>query len=92
MFYLGAVLMMLCVALFGIACLQRRPLPRWNGLPLLAGLGLPLITLFSMGLAPVPELPNAVFTLVFAVSFVSLAVLGYLLQSGPQPAHTPASI
>ncbi len=49
LFTFGWFLQMLSLAIFGVAALKLKLLPRWNGLPLLAGLWLPVMVLFSMG-------------------------------------------
>jgi hypothetical protein len=44
---LGLVILFLFLALFGLVCLIRKPLPRFNGLPLLIGLWIPVGGLFG---------------------------------------------
>jgi hypothetical protein len=88
MFFLGATAVFLCLALFGVVCLQRPVLQRWKALPLVTMIGLPLSVVLAMGMTP--ELPGAVFTVMMVVSLVGLAGLGYLLQDGRREAVAAA--
>jgi len=35
--YVGPAVLLACLALFGIVALYKKPLPRWNGVPIIAG-------------------------------------------------------
>jgi hypothetical protein len=95
LFFFGLTFQFLGLALFGITNLRQRTLPRWNGLPLLAGAWVPLFVLVSLIVEQVSgrwvETPGAVFPIVWLLTLVGLAGLGYLLQSDPQPASTAAA-
>jgi hypothetical protein len=79
------VVQFLALALFGIINLRLRLLPRWNVLPLLAGVWLPGFLLLS-GLVQLTtgsshDSPQTVFTILWLFSLLMFAGLGYLLQS-----------
>jgi hypothetical protein len=88
MFFLGWTAQYLMLALFGIVCLRRQVLPRWNGLPLLAGVWMPAFTLISLiyesATGSWVEWPDAVFIFLFAIGAAGFAGLGYLLQADAQ--------
>jgi len=41
-FFAGPAVLFLCLSVFGLGALITKPLPRWNVLPLIAGLGYPI--------------------------------------------------
>jgi hypothetical protein len=81
-----------CLALFGILALHKRPLPRWNWLPIIAGLEYPLILfLFITGIVPLEKyllLPN-LFIFLVTVQGLALMGLGHTLRSD-MPVQTSA--
>jgi hypothetical protein len=84
--FAGPGVMPASLALFGIPALSRKPLPRWNALPLLAGLGYPLLIAYSlMVIGLIGDLQSggvtAGFMLIGAADGVVLFMLGYALQS-----------
>jgi hypothetical protein len=95
MFYFGMTIQYLMLALFGIVCIKQRILPRWNGLPLLAGLWVPGYVLLSGFLELYTgtwlDTPEAVFYSIWLITLVGFAGLGYLLQSDAQPSN-PAAV
>jgi hypothetical protein len=80
---LGAAGVMFCLSLFGFFALPSRPLPRWNGLPILAGIGFPLLLIFGYLLEMFTRF-NAVAGIVMVVQVVSMVVLGFILQGDAQ--------
>jgi hypothetical protein len=84
MFFLGLILQNLFLALFGLVCLRRKLLPRWNGLPLLAGIGLPLAAIADTTLSL--EWLSSLGNLILVVMAVCLLLLGYLVLRDAQPA------
>ena len=100
LFILGPALPLAGLALFGIVALFRRPLPRWNVVPVLAGLAYPILTAFYIGTAmnngdlagdsAAPALVVAV-AIVFLIQGLALAALGYILKSDlPDASAVPA--
>lgn len=92
--FLGMVFQFLGLALFGIANLRQRSLPRWNGLPVFAGMWIPLYVLVGMiieqGSGRWVELPEAANMILLLLTLAGVAGLGYLLQSDSQPSDTTA--
>ena len=82
-FVLGITVLFLCATLFGLVCLQRKVLPRWNGLPLMGVVWLPL--LYGM----VPVWVMIPLWLLVVAGFVGL---GYLLQSDSSPAGSASAV
>ncbi len=94
-FFFGMLFQYLGLTLFGIANIRQRALPRWNGLPILAGIWIPLLVLVGLiieqGSGQWVEWSEAVFMTLWLLSLAGLAGLGYLLQSDPQPADRAAA-
>ena len=75
----GPAVSMFFLAVFGIQGLSSKPLPQWNGLPILAGVVFPamLVIVFGLGL----ETSFDWFTAVgLAIQFLAMIVLGFILQ------------
>jgi len=85
MFFYGMTIMLLGLVFFGIACLRNQALPRWNWLPLAAGIWWPLFVIVSSILESSKggwlELPDAFFMILISLTGLGLAGLGYVLQS-----------
>ncbi len=82
--YAGNIVLLACLAIFGILALHAKPLPRWNGLPFIAGLWFPVLLPSTM-IANVNGVPGNI-TLNIAkgtllLQSVALFMLGYLLQA-----------
>ena len=94
MFFFGLTIQLLGLTLFGVASLRQRTLPRWNGLPVLAGVWFPLSVIVTLifeqarGGVVWMDVISPVFWL---LSLAGLAVLGYLLQSDAKPADITTS-
>lgn len=88
LFFFGLVGLFLCLALWGIICLQKRLLPRWNFMPLFAGFWVPAWTVVSMAYEEITgkwlQMPDVLANGLFIVSLGGMALLGYVLvtQSG----------
>lgn len=87
MIFIGPALLFACLALFGVIALFKKPLPRWNILPILAGLWLSIRWLpFMITTLLTDEMPadvalsiaDTVFTILQGVSLIAL---GYILKS-----------
>jgi hypothetical protein len=81
--YAGQAVLLGCLSVFGVLALRVRPLPRWNGLPLVAGIGYPALFLISLVTVAFggewPENAPVVFAVVFS-QIIALFLLGYILQ------------
>jgi hypothetical protein len=70
---------------FGIAALRNKPMPRGNGLPILAGIWWPLLTVqayvFPQMFQQLNFVPAWVSITIFSIMGFALATLGYVLQA-----------
>ena len=79
----GLLVLHFSLFIFGILMLIQKPLPRWNWIPLVAGMWVPLLLLLSGILGDGNSPPSKVFVItVFVMMTVTQAVLGYMLQAG----------
>ena len=95
----GPAVILTCLALFGIVALYKKPLPRWNMAPVLAGAGYPILHLFASinsitnaweGVADAPMF-MIVINILFIIQGIALAALGYILKSEvPEEIPAPA--
>lgn len=77
--WLGGVLVLnVCLSIFGVLALMKKPLPRWNWLPLVAGTWILLLPLL-FGLTGSPSSPIIIAVLV--IMTVAQVMLGYMLQA-----------
>jgi hypothetical protein len=88
--FTGNAVLLACLSIFGISALSAKPLPRWNSLPILAGIWYPVIivlvyTFEAVGLSYNGNLAY----LAIPLQCVLLVVLGYMLQADV-PEETPA--
>jgi len=83
--FVGPALLFACLALFGVAALFKKPLPRWNILPFLAGFWFPVV--FTTNTQGIPE---TVGIILLVLQGIALAALGYVLISDV-PEETPAT-
>jgi len=88
--FIGPAILFTGLTLFGIAVLYKKPLARWNGLPLLAGLWYPIIFLPQSQLSilftgkPYIDASTSSSTLSWALivlQCVTLFMQGYILKS-----------
>jgi len=73
-----------CLALFGFVALYKSPLPRWNVVPLIAGIWYPIMFWFSSMTRNTLdwEVPISVnVALLFGIQGIALVALGYILKS-----------
>jgi len=81
----GVLMLMTCLALFGALALITKPLPRWNGLPIIAGVGFPAFFLYSAIAGTMNESSFlsqfAILVLIVTIQFIALVILGYMLQA-----------
>jgi hypothetical protein len=83
LFVVGILSQQLFLGLFGIAALQAKPFPRWNWLPLLAGI-LPVVVIVSLILNDLMgyDLSDEGFYLLIPW-LVGMLMLGYIMQTEP---------
>lgn len=81
--FTGNAVLLACLSVFGILALRVKPLPRWNGLPLFAGIWYPalfimilIIQAFGWDGSPEPIFVSAVM-----LQSIALGMLGYILQA-----------
>ncbi|HSG43970.1 MAG TPA: hypothetical protein VLA72_12515 [Anaerolineales bacterium] len=80
----GPAVLLACLALFGVVALFRKPMTRWNALPLLAGVWIPI--LFVPVITEVfsgnyyPDVGNLAMPLI-GLQCIALSILGFVLIS-----------
>jgi hypothetical protein len=85
--FTGPAVLFACLALFGVVALFKKPLPRWNILPILAGLwfpirmGMGMITALLTGDWPADDTLSIADAVFITLQFASLIALGYILKS-----------
>ena len=89
----GHTVLFTCLTLFGVVALHIKPMPRWNILPILAGLSYPLLwlssTLDSHWVRVVTwkltghwyGISEVVIIILLLIQCIALAALGYILKS-----------
>ena len=95
--YVGPAVLLSGLALFGFAALYKRPLPRWNIVPLIAGIWYP-ISIFSRtviwartGVWAHGSPDFAMVAVLDLIQGLALVALGYILKSdAPQEMAVPA--
>lgn len=101
LFLIGPAILFICVALFGIVSLYKKPLPRWNIVPLIAGVWYPILVLTYVitsmrtgdwdGGSGTPQWVGIVSIVLCTIQGIALAALGYILKSDvPEGAAAPA--
>jgi hypothetical protein len=86
--FAGPAVLLTGLTVFGLAAVRRKPLPHANWLPLFAGLWYPIIyfsiffyILMNNGVWPEwDNFPYTTFTMMMLVQFLTLTVLGAILQ------------
>lgn len=92
MLYSGPAISLACLTVFGITSLQSKPLPRWNALPIIAGIWYPLA--FLLYLTTNIDLSNELvltYVLLF-IQFPALMVLGFILQANVPEQEAAAAV
>jgi hypothetical protein len=80
---IGILSQQLFLGLFGIAALQVKPFPRWNGLPLMAGV-LPVVVIVSLILNDLIGFDLSDEGIYLLIPWlVGLVLLGYTMQTEP---------
>jgi hypothetical protein len=86
--YVGLAVLLACLALFGIVALYKRPLPRWNVVPVIAGVWYPILIFYWFVPLVSPgawegrlNIPDSVSIILLTIQSIALAALGYILRS-----------
>jgi hypothetical protein len=95
-FFFGMIFEFVGLALFGLANLRQRTMPRWNGLPLLAGIWVPLYVfvgiILEQGSGNWVQMPLVVDLSLFLLTMIGVVAMGYVLQGeSPKPTVTSAT-
>ena len=92
----GHAVLFTCLTLFGVVALNTRPLPRWNILPIIAGLSYPLwwfsgilnfhwVRVVTWKLTGhwyvIPGIPEGVAWILLLIQCIALVALGYIIKS-----------
>jgi len=78
----GLLILHICLFIFGILMLIKKPLPRWNWIPLFAGMWVPLLLLLSGILGNGNSPSQRIFFIAVSVMMtVAQVMLGYMLQT-----------
>ena len=83
----GPAVLFLCLTLFGVAALYTKPMPRWNMLPIFAGLSYPAIILFHILNSLItkdwsdPGMPYVVIIGLITIQGITLLALGTILKA-----------
>jgi hypothetical protein len=91
--FISFTMIFVCLSLFGLLTLRQKLLPRWNALPLVAGIGIPLFFLISS----IWEIfidgwvnDQGVGLMILLITAVSVGLLGFVLQGDSHLEGTPA--
>ena len=89
--FTGNAVLLACLSIFGILALRVKPLPRWNGLPLFAGIWYPalFIVILIVQAFGWDGSPEPIFVTAVMLQSIALGVLGYVLQADV-PEEAPA--
>jgi hypothetical protein len=82
----GAYILFVSLTFFGVVALRKKPLPRWNALPLVSGLWLAIVPLIGpLFLLGIRRLSVEAYLVILIAGFIVTAVaqimLGYILQA-----------
>jgi hypothetical protein len=83
LFYFSPAFSLACLTVFGITALKSKPLPRWNGLPIIAGVWFPLAFLLYLTTNIFQSNASGLlgtYVLLF-IQYPALMVLGFILQA-----------
>ena len=87
----GLLVLHICLFIFGIVMFIKKTLPRWNWIPLFAGMWVPLLLLLSGILGNGDSPSQRIFVITVSVMMtVAQVMLGYMLQAN-MPEELPAT-
>ena len=81
--FTGNAVLLACLSIFGMLALRVKPLPRWNGLPLFAGIWYPALFIMILIIQAFgwDGSPEPIFVAVVMMQSIALGMLGYILQA-----------
>jgi len=85
----GLSFSMLCLTIFGFMAIGSKPLPRWNGLPILAGGLVPVFVFLDFVLNITPEYTAWTDFGLLSLQFLSMIALGVVLQGDVEQQGEP---
>ena len=96
--FIGPAVLLACLALFGFVALYKKPFPRWNVAPVIAGVWYPILSLFwfapSIRLGAWEgrlDIPDSVSIVLLIIESIALVAVGYILKSDvPEETAAPA--
>ncbi len=91
--FISFTMIFVCLALFGLLTLRQKLLPRWNALPVFAGIGIPLYVLISIiweAFTDTGASDQGVGLLMLLLTVVGLGLLGFTLQGDSPLEGSPA--
>ena len=90
----GHVVLLACLTLFGFVALYKKPLPRWNVVPVMAGIWYPILLLIYSNTRNTMDwdVPISInVAILLGIQGIALAALGYVLKSDvPEETVAPA--
>jgi len=98
---MGPAVLLTCLTLFGVVALYKKPLPRWNAVPFIAGAWYPIAILSYIilsartgdweGGSVIPDVVFIIVSILYTIQGIALAALGYILKSdAPEETAAPA--
>ena len=84
--YTGPAVLFVCLTLFGMAALFTKPMPRWNLLPVIAGLSYPTLIIFYIITSIMTgdwvgyRVPDIVNMILITIQGIALLALGTILK------------
>jgi len=85
--YAGPAVLFICLTLFGVEALYTKPMPRWNILPILAGLSYPAIIILYLLTSVMTgdwfsaSVPEVAYIVLITIQGIALLALGYILKA-----------
>ena len=83
----GPAISLLCLTLFGLVALRTKPMPRWNWLPVFAGIWYPVLYFFAAGYLFIHhgvyplDVAIQILQIIVLIQFLALCALGAVLVS-----------
>jgi len=93
--YTGPAILLACLSIFGVLALIYRPMPRWNALPLIAGIWYPVFFLdLVVTRVMTGRWPSVTFQstdlILMLLPCIGVMAIGYILQADSSQELTPA--